>query len=98
MNTNEILTAIDAEITKLQQARALLSGYSEPAAIKQGPGRRKKIAVPLKSVAPKRGPGRPKKVAIPAKAVVKRTMSAEGKARIAAAQKKRWAAAKKSAE
>jgi hypothetical protein len=102
MNTNEILSAIDAEITKLQQARALLSGYSEPAAFRQGPGRPKKIATPLKTVATpsalKRGPGRPKKVEMPAKAVAKRTLSAEGKARIAAAQKRRWAAAKKSTE
>jgi len=102
MNTNQILSAIDAEITKLQQARALLNGYSEPVAIKSGPGRPKKVAAPLKAVAKpvalKRGPGRPKKVATPAKAVAKRTLSAEGKARIAAAQKRRWATAKESAK
>ena len=79
MNTNEILSAIDAEISKLQQARAIFTSYTEPAAMK-------------------RGPGRPKKIATSAKAVSKRTMSAEGKARIAAAQKKRWAAAKKAAK
>jgi hypothetical protein len=79
MNTNEILSAIDAEISKLQQARSILGSYSEPLSIK-------------------RGPGRPKKTAVLAKIVAKRTMSAEGKARIAAAQKKRWAAAKKAAK
>jgi hypothetical protein len=46
----------------------------------------------------KRKPGRPStqaaKVALPAK---KRTMSAEGRARIAAAQRARWAKAKKAA-
>ncbi|AFL89216.1 hypothetical protein Terro_2984 [Terriglobus roseus DSM 18391] len=102
MNTNEIVSAIDAEIAKLQQARALLSGSSEPAATKRGPGRPKKAAAPAnviaKPVAPKRGPGRPKKVVAPVKAVAKRTLSAEGKARIAAAQKRRWAAAKESAK
>lgn len=98
MKTNQILSAIDAEITKLQQARALLSGYSDPAVIKRGPGRPRKVAAPLKAVAFKRGPGRPKKATVTAKAVAKRTVSAEGKARIAAAQKRRWAAAKKSAE
>ena|SRR6187402_1748607 len=102
MNTNEILSVIDAEISKLQQARALLNGYSEPVAIKRGPGRPKKIAAPLEAVAkpvtPRRGPGRPKKLVVPAIAGVKRTMSAEGKARIAAAQKKRWAAAKKASK
>ena len=101
MNTSEILSAIDAEIAKLQQARVLLNGSSE-AAIKRSPGRPKKAAAPLKAVAKpapsKRGPGRPKKVAEPAKTVAKRTLSAEGKARIAAAQKRRWEAAKKSAE
>ena len=70
MNTNQILSAIDVEITKLQQARAFLNGYSEP-------------------VASKRGPGRPKKVLAPVVVATKRTMSTEGKARIAAAQKKR---------
>jgi L-lysine 2,3-aminomutase len=51
MNTNQILSAIDAAISKLQQARALLSGYSEPAAIKRGPGRPKKVAAPKKIAA-----------------------------------------------
>ena len=78
MNTQEILSAIDAEISNLQQARALLSSYTEPVAIK-------------------RGLGRPKKGVAPEKVAAKRTMSAEGRARIAAAQKKRWAAAKKAA-
>ena len=76
MNINQILSAIDAEISKLQQARALLIGSTEPLGVK-------------------RGPGRPKKVSAPKPAVAKRTMSPEGKARIAAAQKKRWAVSKK---
>ncbi len=85
MNTNEILSVIDAEISKLQQARAILSGYSEPAVIKRAPGRPKKTA--------------PQKIAaVPQAKAVKRVMSAEGKARIAAAQKKRWAGAKKAAK
>jgi L-lysine 2,3-aminomutase len=79
MNTNQILSAIDAAISKLQQARALLSGYSEPVGIKRVPGGQKKSFSPTPVVA-------------------KRTMSAEGKARIVAAQKKRWAASKKAAK
>lgn len=75
MNTNEIIAAIDAEIAKLQQARSLLSGYSDP------------------TPSVKKGPGRPKK-AISTKPV-KRVLSPEAKARIAAGQKKRWAAHKK---
>jgi hypothetical protein len=44
-----------------------------------------------------KGPGRPKKTAAPvaAKAPKKRVMSEDARARIAAAQKKRWAATKR---
>jgi hypothetical protein len=65
MNTNEIIEAIDAEIQRLQEAKALLDGAA--------PSSRKPMAAK---------PG-------------KRTMSAEGRARIAAAQKARWARAKR---
>jgi hypothetical protein len=84
MNIQPLIANIDAEILKLEQAKSVLQGLntaSTPAATG------------------KRGRGRPKgsgtKVVAPVKA--KRTMSAEGKERIAAAQKKRWAKAKKSA-
>ncbi|WP_074655775.1 hypothetical protein [Terriglobus roseus] len=87
MNTTEILSAIDAEIGKLMQARSILSDYSVPVAIRRGPGRPKKIAS-----APQRA------ATVPHVKAVKRGMSAEGKARIAAAQKKRWAVAKKLAK
>jgi hypothetical protein len=69
MDTAQLVTEIDSEIARLQQARALLAGVGS--------------ATPAK--APRR----------------KRTLSAEARARIAAAQKRRWAkqkgAAKKSA-
>ena len=68
MNTSEIITAIDAEIAKLKQARAILA------------------TMPASDT--KRGPGRPKGTTPPKT----RKMSAEGSARIAEAQKKRWAA------
>jgi hypothetical protein len=79
MNTSIIIAQIDAEITRLQQAKALLTG-----------------------VATKKSPGRPKA----AKAVtmttatkpVKRIISTEAKARMAAAQKKRWAKVKRAAK
>jgi hypothetical protein len=67
MTTIEILAAIDAEITVLQQARAILAG-----------------------VAPVKGTHGAAKV--PRK---RHKMSAEARAKIAAAQKKRWAAQKK---
>jgi hypothetical protein len=81
MNTQEILSIIDAEIGKLQHVRALLTGYSDPTA-------------PIT----KRGPGRPKKIQAPAKKAVKRVMSEEARSKIAAAQKKRWAASKKASK
>jgi hypothetical protein len=61
MNTPELIAAIDAEISRLQQARKLLAGSTGT-----------------------RGS--------------KHVMSAEGRARISAAMKKRWAARKKASK
>lgn len=92
MNTNEILEAIDQQIRQFQQARSLLAEAPAdvPAipATKQYTGKRR---------------GRPKgpvktKAEVTALVATKRTMSAEGKARIAAAQKARWAAQKKASQ
>jgi hypothetical protein len=71
MDTSQILTAIDEEIARLQQAKSLLTGTTT-----------------------KRSPGRPPATAASAP-TKKRTMSAAGRARIAAAQKARWAKVKK---
>jgi hypothetical protein len=84
METNMILAAIDEEILKLQQARALLvtSEKSEP--VIRRPGRPKgSINKMAESTVTK---------------TLKRTMSSEGKARIAAAQKKRWAEVKRASK
>jgi hypothetical protein len=62
MDLDAIVQDIDAEISRLEKARALLTGHTAP--LKRG-------------FAP-----------TPTK---RRTMSAEGRARIAVAQKKRWA-------
>ena len=75
MNLERILSAIDDQIRKLQQARAMLTEVGAP-------------------IVGKRGPGRPKKIASE-RSTKKRVLSAEARARIAEAQKKRWAAAKK---
>ncbi len=84
---NKILEAIDAEIAKLEEVRALLASSPDVgAAIEQQAARRGR---------PK---GSSKKAAAPAKKSAKRVLSAEGKARIAAAQKARWAAKKRAAK
>ena len=77
MNTEEIITQIDEEISKLQQAKALLIGN---VGVKRGVGRPKKseIASRIRSVQP-----------------AKRALSAEARASIAAAQRKRWAKSKR---
>lgn len=79
MNRTDILHALDSEIDRLQQARTLLADAPD---------------VLPEAVAARRGPGRPKgavQAPVKAPAAKKRTMSPEGRARIAAAQKARWA-------
>lgn len=80
MNTSSILQQIDEEISRLQQAKVILTGIDG----KRGPGRPKASHIASKSVA--------------AKPVKQRSMSAEGKAKVAAAQKARWAKLKKAAK
>jgi len=81
MQTNEIREAIDQKISQLQQARALLTNQASQLQTGKRRGRPKSSDT-AKSV-------------LAAAKTAKRTMSAEGKARIAAAQKARWAAKKK---
>jgi hypothetical protein len=77
----DIIGEIDAEISRLQQAKALLS-ETDSGGVKRRPGR------PVGSGAAKTIP-----VALPskAKAQPRRKMSAAGRARISAAMKARWA-------
>jgi len=79
MDTTNIIEQIDAQISQLQQAKAILAGTS----IKNGLGRPETNHAVSKPVTAK-----------PAK----RVMSAEGKAKIAAAQKARWAKVRKAAK
>lgn len=69
MDTTEIIRTIDAEIARLEKARALLNGH---------------VSTSVKRRAS----------STTAAAKPRRKMSAEGRARIAAAQKARWAKAK----
>jgi hypothetical protein len=76
MNTNEILESIDAELSRLEQVKALPAGSRT--------GSTTSVATPNRRATSQNKKG-PKK----------RTMSAEGRARVAAAQRARWAKAKK---
>ena len=81
MEVSGIIAEIDAQITKLQQARALLSGV-EAQSITRRPGRPKGSKNAIVSPAA-------------AKRTVGRKLSPEGRKRIADAMKRRWAERKK---
>jgi hypothetical protein len=81
VEVSRIIAEIDAQISKLQQARALLSGAAAPAA-RAGRGRPK---------GSKNG-GAATVAATPTR---KRKLSPEGRKRIAEAMKKRWAERRK---
>ena len=83
MNRDKIAQSLRAEIAHLQRVLDLMEEVPNTAPERGGPGRPKGAAGRVASVKPE--PPTPKK----------RVMSAEGKARIAAAQKKRWAKAKR---
>ena len=87
MDMSGILKSIDAEIDKLQKARQLLSD-SESAVSPVTRNLEREISGKRRGRPP--GSGKAAETS-----VVKRVMSEEGRARIAAAQKKRWAASKK---
>ena len=82
MEVSRIVAEIDAQILKLQQARALLSGVAAPAA-RAGRGRPKGSKN-----------GGAATVGAPA-GTRKRKLSPEGRKRIAEAMKKRWAERRK---
>ena len=86
MALTEVIAQIDAEITKLQQARALLSG-TEAIVKKPGRGRPKgsKNATATTSAA----------TSTPVKS--KRKLTPEGRKAIAEAMKRRWAEKRKQA-
>jgi hypothetical protein len=79
MDTASIIEHLDAEISRLQQVRALLTDEN----VSKGPGRPKASDAISKPVAAK---------------LTRRVMSAEGKKRIALAQKARWAKVRKAAK
>ena len=110
MSTN-IIAAIDKEIEHLQRVRAMLAETPEITEVAEAlPGKRRgrlsgtknlnSFIAPLDPIAKKRGGRAGSGVSAPAAEPVmaKRVMSDEGKAKIAAAQKKRWASTKRAAK
>ncbi|RZU39186.1 hypothetical protein [Edaphobacter modestus] len=88
MNTSDIVLAIDAEITQLQKVKALLT--DPDLTTKRKPSRPVGVAAPNKATS-----FNPVEFAKKSK---RRTMSAEGRAKIAAAQKARWEKSKRVAK
>ncbi len=93
MEVSRIIAEIDSQISKLQQARALLA---EPVAVATKTGAKRgrpkgSKNTPTKAVVSKAVP-KAEKTATP-----KRKISPEGRKRIAEAMKKRWADRKKQA-
>jgi hypothetical protein len=83
MAITDILSSIDAEIARLSQARALLAASgSTVTKAPAKPGRPPKVDASSPKVSPRKK---------------KRVLSPEGRARIAEAAKRRWAAQKKAA-
>jgi hypothetical protein len=83
MEIQDILTSIDAEIARLTQARALLAANVSAVTKAQAKaGRPPKAAASSPKTSPRKS---------------KRVLSPEGRARIAEAVKRRWAAQKKDA-
>ena len=90
MNTAKIISALDDELARLRQVRDLLAGQSsdEPQSRRRG-----RAPQAQSKAAPRNGNGATAK---PARK--KRVLSEEARQRIADAQKRRWAAAKRNAE
>ncbi len=76
MEVSGIIAQIDAQISKLQQARALLAGTQTASVGRRGRPKGSKNATAA---------------VVPAKKAAKRKLSPEGRKRIADAMKKRWA-------
>lgn len=88
MDVSRIITEIDAQISRLQQARALLTGTTLPRSGRGRPKGSKNSAAAAKAAAP---------ATTPTKTPGKGKLSPEGRKRIADAMKKRWAERRKQA-
>jgi hypothetical protein len=89
MNTTDIIVEIDAQISRLQEAKALLAGTE--ITVKRKPGRPSRVSLPDKAT-------RSISAKSATKPAARRTLSDEARAKIAAAQRARWAKSRKAAK
>ena len=95
MNLTELLSTINSEITRLEQARALLAGQDGRIA---EPARRKRSVMSAEARARIGAATKARWAAGKMPKRKKHSMSVEARARIAAGQRARWAKLKKSAK
>ena len=87
-----MITEIDAEITRLQQVRTILSEGAAPTPVSGLPAAApKKRGRPAKAAAVVKTAAKPEEAAAAEPVKKKRSLSPEGRARIAAGVKARWA-------
>jgi hypothetical protein len=86
MNTTDIIIEINAEISRLREARELLTSIGTTSIPTSGRPSKVQFAGKATSYASAKSANKP---------ATKRTFSAEVRAKMAAAQKARWAKAKK---
>lgn len=102
MSVADIISLIDAQILRLQQARSILVDAPAPAK-RHGERRTSQKAKPVKKAAPAPAPVQAKPVETaqvapaPAPITKKRALSPEGRRRIQEAQRQRWAERRKEA-
>jgi hypothetical protein len=82
VEVSKIIAEIDSQISKLQQARALLAGTETALVVKKGRGRPKGSKNSVPAV--------PKQAKTVAKKAAKRQLTPEGRKAIADAMKRRW--------
>jgi len=92
MSIANVITEIDAEITRLQQVRTILSEGAAPTPVSGLPAAApKKRGRPAKAAAVVKTAAKPEEAAAAEPVKKKRSLSPEGRARIAAGVKARWA-------
>lgn len=97
MNTNEIVAALDSEISRLRQVRDLLTGQGSASSSRLD-GSSSSSSLPKRRGRPPGSKNKTASVAVEQGVSLRKGMSAEAKERISEAQRKRWAKHKAAAK